>query len=500
MFDGLQLYSGRSGLSMPALGDPRIFGIALIALVFAAGAIVAIATGMDLSHIGLAGLAFGLGPVSVDLKEAAAAKWMEAADLESEDGTVASEDQGKYDAAVQAAMDLDGQVAKAEKAEGTHSTIQERLAFYHGKATGQTMRFASTQLDPRAAMSLGEQFVSSESYKKLESSGAFTSKNQSIGTDPVSLYVPNGRGGYRAAATDVINTDADATTVALAQPARLPGVYAWGQRPLTIRDVFPNDTTEADSIEYVAQTSRDVEAGALTVKESTSPTDAAGKKKQFSIGTEIRTAHAEIIAVWAAATRKSLGNRDALRAFIDNQGRYILALEEEDQIINGNGTRPNLSGLLDQSDRLTLDIGTIGLDNLDGVRRAKRLVRTGLSRLPATFAILNPVDSEGFDLLKDDFGIYRGGNPIGNFDENQTIWRLRRVESEAVDEGKAIIGSAAAATIFQRRPITVYTADQHSDFFVRNLVVILFEEELAMPVYFPTALCEVTLEDWPQGS
>jgi hypothetical protein len=60
--------------------------------------------------------------------------------------------------------------------------------------------------------------------------------------------------------------------------------------------------------------------------------------------------------------------------------------------------------------------------------------------------ILNPIDSEGFDLLKNDIGIYRGGNPIGNFTIEQPIWRLRRVESEAVDEGTAIVGAAAAAT------------------------------------------------------
>jgi hypothetical protein len=54
--------------------------------------------------------------------------------------------------------------------------------------------------------------------------------------------------------------------------------------------------------------------------------------------------------------------------------------------------------------------------------------------------------------------------------------------------------------VFERQPITVLTADQHSDFFVRNLVVILFEERLAFPVYFPTAICVVSLEDFQAGS
>jgi hypothetical protein len=48
--------------------------------------------------------------------------------------------------------------------------------------------------------------------------------------------------------------------------------------------------------------------------------------------------------------------------------------------------------------------------------------------------------------------------------------------------------------------LTVLTADQHADFFVRNLAVILFEERLAFPVYFPTAFVEITFDEWTEGS
>jgi hypothetical protein len=124
------------------------------------------------------------------------------------------------------------------------------------------------------------------------------------------------------------------------------------------------------------------------------------------------------------------------------------------------------------------------------------LVSTGLSRLTADWIVLHPEDSEEFDLLKDENLSYRGGNPIGNFTFDQTIWRLTRVESEAMTAGTALVGARAGATVYERQPITVLTADQHSDFFIRNLIVILFEERLAFPVWFPSAFVEVTLADW----
>lgn len=497
MFDPRLRFHGPVA-AIPRLGDPRVVGLAFLAIVAAAFLIGVIAGAIDLGSIGF--LALAGGPLmSVDLKEQAFAKFTEAQKLEGEDGTVAAEDEERYNALVAEAIELDRQAGAAAVTEGSRTSLHERLSEYNERATGMPMVFNRTSLDPRANMSLGQQFVASETYRRLVESGALNTRGASFRTDPVVAFAPRGL-QMRAAASDVIHTGDGGSSPGPA--LRLPGVYEYGRPPLGVRDLFVNDTLGNDSVEYVAQTARDAAASPLTVEQSSSATDAAGLKKQSSIAWQVQTAYAEIIATWFAITRKALGQSDTVRSFIDNQGRLILALEEEEQLINGNGTRPNLSGLLDQSARLTLDVASTVADNLDGIRRAKRLVKSGLSRLGANWLLVNPEDSEGFDLLKDDFGQYRGGNPIGGgFAEDQLpIWRLRRVESEGIAAGTAIVGARAAATVFQRRPLTVLTADQHSDFFVRNLVVILFEEELAFPVYFPTAICEITLQDWGLGS
>jgi hypothetical protein len=506
VFDDRLRYQGAGRLSLPALGDPRVFGLAVLGLVALVLVVAVVATGIshiDLSH-GFGLMAFGAGPLAVDLREQALARFQAAAALENEDGSIAAEKLDEYNATVAEAMELDKQAAKAGTAEGNHTTVAERLSYYQERATGSPMRFNRTSADPRSAMTLGEQFVASDTYKQLQESGALQSPRAAFRTDPVTLISP--RGGvqrFGAAATDVLHTEGNTPTLGAPAPVRLPDVYGYGRPPLTVRSLFPNEGIDADTIEYVAQVSQDKASGSLAVKQSTTATDAAGLKKQSSFGTEVKSAYAETIATWFATTRTALSQAQALRSFIDNQGRLFLSIEEEAQLINGNGTRPNLSGLLDQDSRLALDIHQIGgMDNLDALRRAKRLIRSGLSRLPADWVILNPADSEGYDLLKNDINDYRGGNPIGGgFPEGELpIWRLRRAESEEVAEGTAIVGSGVAATVFERQAPTVLTADQHSDFFVRNLVVILFEERIAFPIYFPTALCEVSLEDFQVGS
>jgi HK97 family phage major capsid protein len=107
------------------------------------------------------------------------------------------------------------------------------------------------------------------------------------------------------------------------------------------------------------------------------------------------------------------------------------------------------------------------------------------------------VDSEEFDLLKDLNGQYRGGNPIGNFTYDQPIWGLRRVESEAIEEGSALVGAfRPGATVLERQGVQILTADQHADFFIRNLIVVLAEERLGFAVYYPSAFVDVTIAAW----
>jgi HK97 family phage major capsid protein len=179
----------------------------------------------------------------------------------------------------------------------------------------------------------------------------------------------------------------------------------------------------------------------------------------------------------------------------------MLGLEEEDQLLNGNGTSPNLSGIYDQAIQ-TSDVTGLTSDgepNIDGIRNAARLVKVGLSRLTADAIVMNPTDSMYLDLTVDGESRYRVGDPFSQAvgAGPRPIWGLRRVESEAIAEGHALIGAFnAGATVLERQGITILTADQHADFFVRNLVVVLAEERLGFPVYFPSAFVDLTLDTW----
>ena len=135
-----------------------------------------------------------------------------------------------------------------------------------------------------------------------------------------------------------------------------------------------------DQISYAQQTGFD--NAAATVAQATAVNN--GAKPQSSIAWTRATADAEWIATWMVTTRQALADAGVVRGLIENQGRLMIQLEEEDQLLNGNGTPPNLSGILDQAIQ-TLDL--TGEDNLDGVRTARRLLQaTGAAGVAGLFA------------------------------------------------------------------------------------------------------------------
>jgi HK97 family phage major capsid protein len=73
------------------------------------------------------------------------------------------------------------------------------------------------------------------------------------------------------------------------------------------------------------------------------------------------------------------------------------------------------------------------------------------------------------------------------------LWGLSVVESENITAGTALVGDGLMAAVVDRMDATIYTTDSHSDFFIRNILVILAEERIALPVFRPEAFAAVDL-------
>ena len=105
---------------------------------------------------------------------------------------------------------------------------------------------------------------------------------------------------------------------------------------------------------------------------------------------------------------------------------------------------------------------------------------------PATFAVLSLEEWARIQMLKTTDGAYIFGTPTDG--AAPRIWGKSIVESHGMADGEFLSGSGFAGTVYDREEVTVRVAEQHADFFIKNMVAILCEERLGFTVERPTAL------------
>lgn len=271
-----------------------------------------------------------------------------------------------------------------------------------------------------------------------------------------------------------------------------------GRRPLTMRDIISVRRTQSDAVEFVRQTSHTNAAAPVAEATSSAPPthntttgvevrDAnGGYKPEGSWAFERVTVNVKTIAEWVPATKRALADVAQLEGLINDELRADIAEAEENQILTGNGTGENLTGLLNVSGTQTQAWDT---DIFVTVRKAITKART-VGRVVPNAVVLNPVEVETIDLAREGgaTGPFHGAGPFAM--GPRTLWGLPIVESEGVPAGTGIVGDFSKAVLWDREQTQVSITDSHADFFIRNLVAILAEERVAFGVTRPSAIVE----------
>jgi HK97 family phage major capsid protein len=293
-----------------------------------------------------------------------------------------------------------------------------------------------------------------------------------------------------------------ALPASMTQPQVIPGIFRGDDLQGTVRDVLINGQTQSDAITFFRETVFTNNAAA--VAEATATTGTTGLKPESAITFEQATAPIVTIAHWIPITRQTLQDAAQMQTYVEQRLLNGLALRESNQLLNGDGTGANLTGILNTTGTQLLDntattgywalnpVNDAGTDNenFNRLLRAKRLVRT-TGRAQASFIVLNPADSEGFLNRTDAQRQYFGGGPYAGTNI-PTIWGLRVVEDENIAAGLALVGDGRMAAVWDRMQAQILI-DTIDDQFVRNMLTILAEERLGLTVFRPAAFVECQL-------
>ena len=370
------------------------------------------------------------------------------------------------------------------RAEGTlHKKTNEQLAELGktGNELAEGMKELKTRIleveqkqirnpsgpDASQAKSIGQMVVESDQFK------AAASTKNGRNMDPVVI------GNFHK--TNIVN--ASGQNQPLVPADRLGGIVMPAMRRLTVRNLIPNNRTSSNLVEFASELLFTNSAGAQGGPTSPVSNGEGELKPESSLTFQLNNTPVCLIAHFIPASRQILSDAPMLQGYVDGRLRYGVALKEETDLLNGDGGAGTLNGLVNQATAFTGGVtNQTALDTL-----LKAFLQISLQNLEASGVILNPTDWTNIMLLKDTTGRYLFSDPHSA--ETPRVWGKDVVATASQTAGQFLAGAfTLAAEIFDREDATVRVAEQHADFFVRNMVAILAEERLALAVYRSAAI------------
>lgn len=272
--------------------------------------------------------------------------------------------------------------------------------------------------------------------------------------------------------TTITETAAGFQTTGVMQIDRIGGITEEARQALTIRDVLYARPTALSLVDFVKVGAKPA-AGTMTAEGNAITENAV----TFTSASEkIRT-----IATFIPASKQILDDFTELAGYVQSALPYYVNLEEELQLLSGDGTGENLHGLITQASAYTVALNAAGDTKIDTIGHAISQIAAA-KELDPTFIALNTADWWGIRLTKDNYGRYILGDPQANV--TPSLFGIRVVPTTSMTAGSFLVGTgvAPAAEIRDRMEMQVEISTEHSDFFQKNLVAIRAEKRMALVV------------------
>ncbi|APZ51233.1 phage major capsid protein [Salipiger abyssi] len=249
-------------------------------------------------------------------------------------------------------------------------------------------------------------------------------------------------------------------------PVRMP------RRRLLVRQLLMSGRTSSDLVTYRKQVVRSNAAGMVAE---------GGTYQASEYGWEKATEQVKKIGHITHVSEEALADADQLMTEIDGELRYGLDLEEENQILAGDGTGENLTGLLTEAPAFVAPAGLPDATRIDRLRLG--ILQVTLEDYIPTSILLNPLDWAAIELLKvgGTDNRYVWGNPgTGN---TPVLWGKDVVDSTSMTAGEWLVGDLAlAATYYDRREAEVLFSTEHGTNFIEDMVTVKARKRVAMAV------------------
>ena len=346
--------------------------------------------------------------------------------------------------------------ADAKAAMARAEELAQKLSGVAASIVEMEQKLAEKVIDGKAPIeTLGQLVIKSDAYKQfaLGNTGKMTVQANTI----------IGQEGSPPANSDTI-----------VAPQRLGGIIGGAYRALRVRDLVPQGNTTSNAVEYTRE---------LAFTNNAAETAEGAAKPESALTFELVTCPIATIAHFLKVSKQVLSDAPALASYIDTRLRYGVDVRYDAQILNGNGTGQNISGMT-KSGNHTAFTPVTGDQQLDSVNRAIYAVYA--QDYAPTGIVMNPADWGAIERLKDNEERYIIGAPQSTL--GARLWGLPVVVTNAMTAGKFLVAAFDIAyQVWNRQGTVVEMFEQDSDNVQKNLLTVRAENRGALATYRPAS-------------
>lgn len=273
-------------------------------------------------------------------------------------------------------------------------------------------------------------------------------------------------------------TQGDSLTGEVIAQTRVPGIFFDPDRQVHVRQFLQTATTDSNAIRYVCEDG---------YEDGTDVTNEGSTKPKSSLALEAKTANVVKIATHMKVSDEMLEDVAGLAGYLTTRGTSKYRLKEDQQLLYGTGQNNQLEGLTVAATAWGAATINSPLNNLydvtvDGAANLakKNYAASGIMVHPTSwFDLITTKDQDGQYIVPD--LIRQGLAPA-------QLAGVPVIKNTAVAEGDILMANfAQMATLFDRRGVSVRFFEQNEDDAINNLITVVIEGRLALPVYLPNA-------------
>lgn len=247
-----------------------------------------------------------------------------------------------------------------------------------------------------------------------------------------------------------------------------------------VTDLVSLGTMTSDTISWVERVSRDGKA--TTLNEGSAYAKISTQYQEFST-------KAQKIGVLAKLTKESLDDIDFLMSEIQNEcidGELGVNYELDQQVLSGDGTAPNLKGILNYAVSFAKPSGLpiiSSASNYDVIRTVA--LQGALAKLRFNYILLNPIEVAKMELTKDANGQYVIPPFISQ--NGKLIGGMTVIENVGIAAGSFLAGDFSRSGLFVKRGLELSFATENEDDWTKDFISVKASVRAAHRIKGPDA-------------